>query len=46
MLIIEMHGFKVNLEKTKYAESNFFDKRSPIVKTGRFPCSVCGKGVE
>ena len=43
--ILEIHGLKINLEKTKYAESNFSEKCSPIVTTGRFPCSVYGKGV-
>ena len=43
--VLEMHELKVNLGKTKHAETNFSDRRLSIVKTGRFPCSICGKGV-
>ena len=39
---MELKGLKVNIEKTKVMRSG---KSGEIVKIGRWPCAVCGKGV-
>ena len=40
---MELNGLKVNIEKTKVMRSD--KSGGEIVKTGRWPCAVCGKGV-
>ena len=40
---MELKGLKVNIEKTKVMRSGKSGRE--IVKTGRWPCVVCGKGV-
>ena len=40
---MELKGLKVNIEKTKVMRSG--KSGGEIVKTGRWPCAVCGKGV-
>ena len=40
---MELKGLKVNIEKTKVMRSG--KSGGEIVKTGRWPCTVCGKGV-
>ena len=40
---MELKGLKVNIEKTKVMRSG--NSGGEIVKTGRWPCAVCGKGV-
>ena len=40
---MELKGLKVNNEKTKVMTSG---KSGEIVKIRRWPCAVCGKGVE
>ena len=40
---MELKGLKINIEKTKVMRSG--KSGGEIVKTGRWPCAVCGKGV-
>ena len=40
---MELKGLKLNIEKTKVMRSG--KSGGEIVKTGRWPCAVCGKGV-
>ena len=40
---MELKDLKVNIEKTKVMRSG--KSGGEIVKTGRWPCAVCGKGV-
>ena len=40
---MELKSLKVNIEKTKVMRSG--KSGGEIVKTGRWPCAVCGKGV-
>ena len=40
---MELKGLKINIKKTKVMRSG--KSGGEIVKTGRWPCSVCGKGV-
>ena len=40
---MDLKGLKVNIEKTKVMRSG--KSGGEIVKTGRWPCAVCGKGV-
>ena len=40
---MKLKGLKVNIEKTKVMRSGKSD--GEIVETGRWPCSVYGKGV-
>ena len=40
---MELKGLKVNIERTKVMRSG--KSGGEIVKTGRWPCVVCGKGV-
>ena len=35
-------GFKINMNKSKFMISG---KEKPVIDTGKFPCSVCHKGV-
>ena len=40
---MELKSLKVNIEKTKVMRSGKSGRK--IVKTVRWPCAVCGKGV-
>ena len=40
---MELKDLKVNIEKTKMMRNG--KSGGEIVKTGRWPCAVCGKGV-
>ena len=40
---MELKGLKVNIEKTKVMRS--VKSGGEIVKTRRWPCALCGKGV-
>ena len=42
-ILTELKGLKVNIEKTKVMRSG--KSGGEIVKTGRWPCAVCGKGI-